>query len=77
LRPFVTKLGRNFRPEDRRSLGKSLARSLLYPSPMELENAIASEVSRLLAAAELASRTITERRPWWVAAVTFFRTVVL
>jgi hypothetical protein len=45
--------------------------------PMELENALESEVERLLAAAEAASRTIVERRPWWVAALTFFRTAVL
>jgi hypothetical protein len=44
---------------------------------MELENALETEVERLLAAAEAASRTIAARRPWWVAALAFFRTVVL
>ncbi|HVE39463.1 MAG TPA: hypothetical protein VNM14_06205 [Planctomycetota bacterium] len=44
---------------------------------MELENALETEVERLLAAAEVASRTIAERRPWWVMALSFFRTVVL
>jgi hypothetical protein len=44
---------------------------------MELENALETEVERLVAVAELASRTIAERRPWWMLAVAFFRTVVL
>ena len=54
-----------------------MARTLLYPVPMELENALETEVERLLAVAEAASRTIAGRRPWWVAAVAFFRAVVL
>jgi hypothetical protein len=44
---------------------------------MEIENALATEVERLVAVAGVASRTIAERRPWWVLAIAFFRTVVL
>ena len=44
---------------------------------MEFETVLASEVSRLTAVAGIASRAIVARRPWWMAAVEFFRTVVL
>jgi hypothetical protein len=44
---------------------------------MEIENALATEVERLVAVAAVASRAIAEPRPWWAAALAFFRTVVL
>lgn len=44
---------------------------------MELEHAIAREVSRLAAVADAAAREIAANRPWWVAAVSFLRKVVL
>lgn len=44
---------------------------------VELENAIAAEVTNLVAAADAASREIAANRPWWVAAVAFLRKVVL
>ncbi len=44
---------------------------------MELENAIAAEMTRLVAVADVASREIVANRPWWVAAVAFLRKVVL
>ncbi len=43
---------------------------------MEFERALAMEVTRLAALAGVASREVVARRPWWVAAVAFFRTVV-
>ena len=54
-----------------------MARGLLYPRTMELEHAIATEVSRLVVAADAAAREIVANRPWWVAAVLFLRKVVL
>ena len=47
-----------------------------YPG-VELENAIAREVSRMVVVADAASREIVAPRPWWVAAVAFLRKVVL
>ena len=44
---------------------------------MELEHAIAMEVSRLIVIADAASREIAATRPWWVDAVAFLRKVVL
>ena len=44
---------------------------------MDLEHAIAAEMTRLVAAADAASREIAANRPWWVAAVDFLRKVVL
>jgi len=61
----------------RRLLGGRLARGLLLLAPMELENALETEVNRLMAVAEAASSTIVDQRPWWVAALAFIRTVVL
>jgi hypothetical protein len=54
-----------------------LARGLLYPRPMELEHAIATELERLTAAAGVAAREIAANRPWWVAAILFLRKVAL
>jgi hypothetical protein len=50
---------------------------LLFSAAMEFERALATEVKRLLATADVASRAIAERRPWWVALLACFRTVVL
>lgn len=50
---------------------------MLYPRAMELEHAIATEVSRLVDDAAAAAREIVASRPWWVAAVRFLRKVVL
>jgi len=47
-----------------------------YPG-VELENAIAREVSRMVVIADAAAREIVAPRPWWVAAVAFLRKVVL
>jgi hypothetical protein len=44
---------------------------------MELENAIAVEVRRLIIVADAAATEIAANRPWWVAAISYFRTVVL
>lgn len=44
---------------------------------MELENAIAGEMTRLFDVAEAASREIVANRPWWVGLVSFLRRVVL
>jgi len=44
---------------------------------MELEHAIAMEVSRLVVVADAAAIEIAAKRPWWVAAIAYFRTVVL
>jgi len=44
---------------------------------MEFDSVLATEVNRLVVVAGVASREIAARRPWWVAAVAFFRTVVL
>ena len=44
---------------------------------VEFESVLANEVSRLRVVADVASRAIVARRPWWVVAVDFFRTVVL
>ena len=57
--------------------GRVLARGLLYPRAMELEQAIAMEVERLAVVAAAAAREIVANRPWWVAAVMFLRKVVL
>lgn len=46
-----------------------LARGLLFPSAMELETALAGEVSRLVGLAETAAREIAARPAWWVAVV--------
>ena len=54
-----------------------MARRLLYSRAMELEHAFATEVSRLVDAADAAAREIVANRPWWVAAVAFLRKVVL
>jgi len=44
---------------------------------MELENAFAVELSRLVKIADEASREIAANRPWWVGIVSFLRRVVL
>ncbi len=44
---------------------------------MDLENAIAAEVSRLHEVAGLASREIVANRPWWAGALSFLRMVLL
>jgi hypothetical protein len=44
---------------------------------MELERAIETEVSRLIAVADAAAKEIAANRPWWVAAVQFLRKVAL
>ena len=44
---------------------------------MEIENAIATELNRLITVADAASREIAANRPWWVSAVSFLRKVVL
>ena len=44
---------------------------------MEIENAIATELSRLITVADAASQEIVANRPWWVSAVSFLRKVVL
>jgi hypothetical protein len=44
---------------------------------MELENAIAAEVSRLVIVADAAALEIAACRPWWVGALAFLRKVVL
>lgn len=44
---------------------------------MEIENAIAKEMSRVAVAAEAAAREIVAPTPWWVTAVAFLRKVVL
>jgi len=44
---------------------------------VELENAIAAEMTSLMAVADAASREIAANRPWWVAAVAFLRKVAL
>jgi hypothetical protein len=44
---------------------------------MEFESVLAAEVRRLTVVAGAASREIVQRRSWWIAAISFFRTVVL
>ena len=44
---------------------------------MELENAIATEVDRLVVVADAAAREIAANRPWWVGALSFLRQVML
>jgi hypothetical protein len=44
---------------------------------VELENAIATEVSRMIVVADAAAREIAAARPWWISAVAFLRKVVL
>ena len=44
---------------------------------MELERALDAELSRLAFVADAAAREIAANRPWWVAAIAYFRTVVL
>jgi hypothetical protein len=44
---------------------------------MEIENAIAMELKRLEIVADAASREIAANRPWWVAALSFLRKVVV
>ena len=44
---------------------------------MELENAFAVELSRLMKIADEASREIAANRPWWVGLVSFLHRVML
>lgn len=56
---------------------KRIGTRVALSARMELEHAIAAEMTRLVAVADAASREIAANRPWWVAAVAFLRKVVL
>lgn len=44
---------------------------------MKLESVLAAEFGRMEVLAAEASRAIVARRPWWVAALSFVRMVLL
>ena len=72
--------GSNFRrclPARPSPWGMALARGLLYPVRMSLDECLRSELAALTVLVEEAAPHIADRRPWWLRFMTLLAGVTL